>query len=76
MAQQAVHATMCNNTHLACVRACLALQGHITQDWLVGVALDNASQWKDVVQTALQAAVVLLLLERLNVMRPEPWLEQ
>lgn len=37
--------------------------------------MQNATQWKEVFKTAIQAAIVLVLLDRLGLVGGEPWLE-
>jgi hypothetical protein len=39
-------------------------------------ALNNASEWQDVAITAVQTAVVLVLLDLLRITRNAPWLEE
>ena len=41
----------------------------------VGIGLDQATQWQYVVQSAVQAAILLTLLDRLNLVTSMVWLE-
>ena len=43
------------------------------RSWAVGYALDNAQQWQEVAQAAAQAAVVLMILDRLCLISPLKW---
>jgi hypothetical protein len=44
--------------------------------WGIGFALDNASEWQDVLQTAVQAALVVVVLDALRWTSGEKWFEQ
>lgn len=41
----------------------------------IGLALENATQWKDVIKTAIQTAIIMTILDRLGIVGGEPWLE-
>ena len=43
------------------------------QTWGVGYALDNASEWQDVLKTAVQAALVVVVLDALRLSRSSSW---
>ena len=45
------------------------------QSFGISYAMDQASQWKDIVQEALKAAIIMLVLERLYVSSPIAWME-
>ena len=44
-------------------------------DWGVGLAIDHATQWKSVLQSSLEAALVLTLMDRLSLVPGNKWLE-
>jgi sugar lactone lactonase YvrE len=44
--------------------------------WGVGYALDSISEWQDVFKTACEVAIVMVLLERLRLIRHAPWFER
>lgn len=44
------------------------------RDWAIGLAIDNASQWKEVFSTAVQAVVVAVALDRLGLLGGDQWL--
>ena len=46
------------------------------QTWGIGYGLDQAAQWKEVAQTALKAAMVVVLLDALRVKSHWAWLEE
>lgn len=37
--------------------------------------MENATQWKDVIKGAFQAAVIMIILDRLGITGGTPWLE-
>lgn len=41
-------------------------QRSFVRDWSIGLAMENVSQWREVMQTALEAAVIMAVLERLG----------
>ena len=45
------------------------------RDWGVGLAIDHASQWKSVLQSSLEAAVILTIMDRLSLVPGSKWLE-
>ena len=47
---------------------------HFATDWATGVAIENAAQWRSVLQSALQNVVVLILLERMGAAPGRAWL--
>lgn len=46
-----------------------------TAQWGVGFGLDQASEWKDIAQTALKVALVMVVLDVLRLSRNNRWLE-
>ena len=44
-------------------------------DWGVGLAIDHATQWKSVLQSSLETALVLTLMDRLGLVPGSKWLE-
>ena len=50
-------------------------EAQFTIEWLTGVGLENATQWKSVVQNAVTGVVLVLLLDRLNLTEPGEWFE-
>ena len=51
-----------------------ASQEEFARTWGIGVGLDNAQQWRDVLHEAAQAAVIVVLLDRLRITRGPRWL--
>ena len=43
--------------------------------WAVGLGVDQANQWVDVVRGAVQAAILLTLLDRFEMLSGRQWLE-
>lgn len=41
----------------------------------VGLGIDNAAQWKDILKESAQLALVMILLDRLGFVDGEPWFE-
>lgn len=41
----------------------------------IGLAVENASQWKDVLKEAAQVAVIIVIIDRLGFIDSETWLE-
>ena len=44
-------------------------------DWSVALAIDHAKEWKNVLVAAVQSACLLLLMDRLNLVKPHNGLE-
>ena len=44
--------------------------------WGVGYAMDNASEWQDVLQTAVKTALILVVLDLLRITKDRPWFEE
>ena len=51
-------------------------QEEFAKTWGVGYALNNASEWQDVLKTAAQTALVLVILDMLRVTKDTPWFEE
>lgn len=45
------------------------------QSWLVALGVDNASQWREVLQDALKAGALLFLADRLWLLSNSRWME-
>lgn len=43
---------------------------------MVGLGIEQAVQWKDIVNEAVKAGVVFLVLDGFNIMAPVKWLEE
>ena len=41
----------------------------------IGLLIDNATQWKDVLKSALEAALIVTMLDRLGLIGIDVWLE-
>ena len=41
----------------------------------MGLGIDQANQWQNVVKSAVQAAIILTLLDRLGIVSRQQWLE-
>ena len=50
-------------------------EARFASDWATGVAIENAAQWRSVLQSAVQNVALLLLLERVGLAAPRSWLE-
>ena len=50
-------------------------QEQFSHDWAVGLGLDQANQWQSVVKSAVQAAIILTIIHRLDLVSPQQWLE-
>jgi hypothetical protein len=50
-------------------------QGEFARSWGISYALNTATEWRAVAETAAKSALFLLLLERLRLTRPADWLE-
>lgn len=44
-----------------------------SQQWVISWALDNAQQWQEIVKTAVKAAILLYLLDRLRIISDVTW---
>ena len=44
--------------------------------WGVGYAMDNASEWQDVCTTAVKTALILVVLDLLRITKDRPWFEE
>ncbi len=51
-------------------------QQEFAKTWGVGYALNNATEWQDVAKTAVQAALVLVVLDLLRITRNLNWFEE
>ena len=51
-------------------------QTSFAQAWGTGYALDNATEWQEVFKTAVQAVLVLVILDMLRVTKNGTWFEQ
>jgi hypothetical protein len=51
-------------------------EGEFAKTWGIGFGLDNASEWRDVLQTAVQAALVVVVLDALRWTSSEKWFEE
>ena len=51
-------------------------QSKFAQGWGVGLAISQATQFKDMFIVALQSAAVLTILETLWLVGNKPWLEE
>lgn len=45
------------------------------QSWLVALGVDNASQWREVLQDAIKAGALLFLADRLWLLSNSRWME-
>ena len=50
-------------------------QNAFSQTWGVSYALDNCTEWQDVIIEACKAAVILVLLDLLRITKDRPWFE-
>jgi hypothetical protein len=53
----------------------LRAEADFVRSWLVALGVDNAAQWRDMLQEALKGAALLLLLDRLWLMSNARWME-
>ena len=44
--------------------------------WGVGYAMDNASEWQEVCKTAVKTALILVILDLLRITKDRPWFEE
>ena len=51
-------------------------ESQFAQQWGVGYAMDNASEWQDVLQTAVKTALILVILDILRITKDRPWFEE
>jgi hypothetical protein len=51
-------------------------ESHFAQQWGVGYAMDNASEWQDVCATAVKTALILVVLDLLRITKDRPWFEE
>ena len=51
-------------------------QEEFAKTWGVGYAINNASEWQDVAKTAVQAALVLVVLDFLRLTKNSSWFEE
>ncbi len=51
-------------------------QEEFSKTWGVGYAINNASEWQDVAKTAVQAAIVLVVLDFLRLTKNSSWFEE
>ena len=51
-------------------------QKKFTQSWGVNFGVGSASEWQDVAQAAIQAAVIVVILDMLHITRDGSWFEQ
>lgn len=50
-------------------------QNSFSFQWLVNYVMDNTQQWKDIFQTAVKAAIILYILDRLRFISDMSWFE-
>ncbi len=50
-------------------------QSEFAKTWGIGYALDNASEWQDVLKTAAQAALLIVVLDLLRLSKNVSWFE-
>ena len=53
-----------------------AAESQFANQWGVGYAMDNASEWKDVCVTAVKTALILVVLDLLRITKDRPWFEE
>jgi hypothetical protein len=51
-------------------------EGEFAKTWGIGFALDNVSEWRDVLLTAVQTALVVVVLDALRWTTSAKWFEQ
>ena len=51
-------------------------ESQFAQQWGVGYAMDNASEWQDVCTTAVKTALILVVLDLLRITKDRPWFEE
>ena len=51
-------------------------QQEFAQTWGIGYGLDNATEWQDVFKTALQTALVLVVLDLVRLSKNASWFEE
>ena len=51
-------------------------QSSFSQTWGVSYALDNCSEWQDVLIEASKVALILVLLDLLRITKDRPWFEE
>ena len=51
-------------------------ESEFAKTWGIGFALDNATEWQDVLQTAVQTALVVVILDALRLSRSATWFEE
>ena len=51
-------------------------ESQVANQWGVGYAMDNASEWQDVCTTAVKTAVILVVLDLLRITKDRPWFEE
>ena len=51
-------------------------ESQFAQQWGVGYAMDNASEWQDVCVTAVKTALILVVLDLLRITKDRPWFEE
>jgi hypothetical protein len=71
---KALHARFCRSRLTR--RRLVPAQEKFTRGWGVGLAIDQATQMKDLFITALRSAAVITVLETLWLVSNRPWLEE
>ena len=51
-------------------------ESQFANQWGVGYAMDNASEWQDVCTTAVKTALILVILDLLRITKDRPWFEE
>lgn len=51
------------------------LQRSFSLQWVIGYVMDNTAQWKEIVKTAIQAAIILYLMDRFRLISDLDWFE-
>lgn len=50
-------------------------ENSFSTQWAVGYVMDNASQWQEILKTALKAALIMYILDRLRLVGDIVWFE-
>ena len=51
-------------------------QQEFATTWGIGYGLHNATEWQEVLKTALKTALILVILDMLRVTKDAPWFEE
>ena len=54
----------------------IATEASFVKSWLIALGVENARQWQDILRAALQAAVLMFVLDRMWIMSNAAWVEQ